>query len=163
MTGKIVKAISGFYYIEFEYKIYECRAKGILKKNNISPMVGDNAEFEEIGENSYVLKSLTKPLAFEDIDTITRNNVIDNDYITYYEYSRITTKQNVKYTQDINLDNEEAECAIILFGDNDKFSSVKIDSSQSSLILKDVLISQDSGATFQTCFGSNPLNINNMH
>ena len=31
MTGKIVKAISGFYYIEFEYKIYECRAKGILK------------------------------------------------------------------------------------------------------------------------------------
>ena len=51
MTGKIVKAISGFYYIEFEDKIYECRAKGILKKNNISPMVGDNAEFEEIGEN----------------------------------------------------------------------------------------------------------------
>ena len=47
MTGKIVKAISGFYYIEFEDKIYECRAKGILKKNNISPMVGDNAEFEE--------------------------------------------------------------------------------------------------------------------
>ena len=51
MTGKIVKAISGFYYIEFENKIYECRAKGILKKNNISPMVGDKAEFEEIGQN----------------------------------------------------------------------------------------------------------------
>lgn len=111
--------------------------------------------------NSYVLKSVTKPLTFEDIDTVTRNNMIDNDYITYYEYSRITTKQNVKYTQDINLDNEEAECAIILFGDNDKFSSVKINSSQSSLILKDVLISQDSGTTFQTCFGSNPLNLNN--
>ena len=51
MTGKIVKAISGFYYIEVEDKIYECRAKGILKKNNISPMVGDKAEFEEIGQN----------------------------------------------------------------------------------------------------------------
>lgn len=52
MIGKIVKAISGFYYIEYENKIYECRAKGILKKNNISPMVGDNAEFEIINEST---------------------------------------------------------------------------------------------------------------
>lgn len=51
MIGKIVKAISGFYYIEVCGKVYECRAKGILKKNNISPMVGDNAEFEEIGQD----------------------------------------------------------------------------------------------------------------
>lgn len=50
MIGKIVKAISGFYYIEFEGTIYECRAKGILKKLNVSPMVGDNAEFEKISE-----------------------------------------------------------------------------------------------------------------
>lgn len=52
MIGKIVKAISGFYYIEYENKIYECRAKGILKKNNISPLVGDNAEFEEISADN---------------------------------------------------------------------------------------------------------------
>ena len=51
MIGKIVKAISGFYYIEVCGKVYECRAKWILKKNNISPMVGDNAEFEEIGQD----------------------------------------------------------------------------------------------------------------
>ncbi len=51
MVGKIVKAISGFYYIEYENTVYECRAKGILKKNNISPLVGDFAEFEIIGEN----------------------------------------------------------------------------------------------------------------
>ena len=52
MIGKIVKAISGFYYIEFENNIYECRAKGILKKNNISPVVGDFAEFDtNKGEN----------------------------------------------------------------------------------------------------------------
>ena len=50
MVGKIIKAISGFYYIEYENTIYECRAKGILKKNNISPLVGDNAEFEIISE-----------------------------------------------------------------------------------------------------------------
>jgi len=50
MVGKIVKAISGFYYIESEKIIYECRAKGILKKNKISPLVGDFAEFEKVSE-----------------------------------------------------------------------------------------------------------------
>lgn len=50
MIGKIVKAISGFYYIDFENVIYECRAKGILKKQNIFPLVGDFAEFEIINE-----------------------------------------------------------------------------------------------------------------
>ncbi len=59
MVGKIVKAISGFYYIEFEDKVFECRAKGILKKNNISPLVGDNAEFEKIGEDKGNLITIT--------------------------------------------------------------------------------------------------------
>lgn len=51
MVGKIIKAISGFYYIEFESDIYECRAKGILKKQNSTPLVGDFAEFDIIGES----------------------------------------------------------------------------------------------------------------
>ena len=50
MIGKIVKAISGFYYIEYEDYIYECRAKGVLKKNNISPLVGDFVDFEKIDD-----------------------------------------------------------------------------------------------------------------
>ena len=52
MVGRIVKAISGFYYIEYENKIYECRAKGILKKNKISPLVSDFAEFEIIDDET---------------------------------------------------------------------------------------------------------------
>lgn len=48
MIGRIVKAISGFYYIEYENRIYESRAKGILKKKNISPLVGDFVEFDII-------------------------------------------------------------------------------------------------------------------
>ena len=50
MVGKIVKAISGFYYIEYDNIVYECRAKGVLKKLNISPLVGDFAEFDIISE-----------------------------------------------------------------------------------------------------------------
>ena len=48
MQGRIIKAISGFYYIENEDKIYECKAKGIFRKNKVTPLVGDFVEFEEL-------------------------------------------------------------------------------------------------------------------
>lgn len=52
MTGKIVKAISGFYYVDFNNTVYECRAKGILRREDTAPMVGDNVMFE-ITSDSY--------------------------------------------------------------------------------------------------------------
>ena len=48
MQGIITKAISGFYYVEYEEKIYECKAKGVFRKNGITPLVGDFVEFEEL-------------------------------------------------------------------------------------------------------------------
>ena len=46
MNGKIVKAVSGYYYVKTEAgNIYECRARGALKNENITPLVGDNAVF----------------------------------------------------------------------------------------------------------------------
>ena len=48
MQGRITKAISGFYYVEYEEKIYECKAKGVFRKNGITPLVGDFVEFEEL-------------------------------------------------------------------------------------------------------------------
>ena len=49
--GKIVKGIAGFYYVHAaESGIYECRAKGIFRKNNIKPLVGDDVEIEVLSE-----------------------------------------------------------------------------------------------------------------
>ena len=48
MQGRIIKAISGFYYVECDDKIYECKAKGVFRKNGITPLVGDFVEFEEL-------------------------------------------------------------------------------------------------------------------
>ncbi len=39
--GIIVKGIGGFYYVESEGEIYECRARGAFRKNKITPLVGD--------------------------------------------------------------------------------------------------------------------------
>ncbi|MCI9372833.1 MAG: ribosome small subunit-dependent GTPase A [Lachnospiraceae bacterium] len=43
MTGKIIKGIAGFYYVHTEEKgIYECKARGIFRNQQIKPLVGDN-------------------------------------------------------------------------------------------------------------------------
>lgn len=47
MQGKIIKGIAGFYYVHIPGKgVYECKAKGIFRKDNIKPLVGDNVEME---------------------------------------------------------------------------------------------------------------------
>ncbi|MCU6760769.1 Putative ribosome biogenesis GTPase RsgA [uncultured Roseburia sp.] len=51
MQGKIIKGIAGFYYVHAaESGIYECKAKGIFRKENIKPLVGDDVEFTVISE-----------------------------------------------------------------------------------------------------------------
>lgn len=52
MQGKIIKGIAGFYYIHVvESGVYECKAKGIFRKEKIKPLVGDNVIIEVIDEN----------------------------------------------------------------------------------------------------------------
>ena len=51
MQGKIIKGIAGFYYVHVkEAGIYECKAKGIFRKDNVKPLVGDNVEMEVLDE-----------------------------------------------------------------------------------------------------------------
>lgn len=45
MTGLILKAISGFYYVSDGDNLYECRARGSFRKDGFSPLVGDVVEF----------------------------------------------------------------------------------------------------------------------
>lgn len=44
MKGLIVKALSGFYYVETEKGIVECKARGKFRNINQSPFVGDRVE-----------------------------------------------------------------------------------------------------------------------
>ena len=43
--GLIIKGIGGFYYVEAADQIYECKARGIFRKDGITPMVGDRVTF----------------------------------------------------------------------------------------------------------------------
>lgn len=56
MTGKIIKGIAGFYYVNITDNedssntpytgVFECKAKGIFRNEGIKPLVGDNVELE---------------------------------------------------------------------------------------------------------------------
>ncbi len=51
MQGKIVKGISGFYYVHTaESGIYECKAKGAFRNQKIKPLVGDDVEISVVDE-----------------------------------------------------------------------------------------------------------------
>ena len=51
MKGKIVKGIAGFYYVDVVGSgVYECKAKGVFRKEKRKPLVGDNVEIEVLDE-----------------------------------------------------------------------------------------------------------------
>ena len=53
MTGKIIKGIAGFYYVNNgENKVYQCKAKGVFRNRKIKPLVGDDVEFSVLDEET---------------------------------------------------------------------------------------------------------------
>ena len=56
-TGVIVKALSGFYYVSSPEGPVTCRARGRFRREGISPLVGDTAEYS-LTEGGGVIDSI---------------------------------------------------------------------------------------------------------
>lgn len=59
--GKIIKALSGFYYVLDESgdsdKVIQCRGRGIFRKNKITPLVGDYVVYQaENNKEGYLME-----------------------------------------------------------------------------------------------------------
>ena len=56
-TGVIIKGIGGFYYVDTGESVYECRARGRFRLENITPLVGDivDIEIDDVSKQGYVL------------------------------------------------------------------------------------------------------------
>lgn len=52
MRGRIVRGIAGFYYVQTGSRIYECKAKGIFRKDKKKPLPGDYVEIDILDEVS---------------------------------------------------------------------------------------------------------------
>ncbi|MCM1114752.1 MAG: ribosome small subunit-dependent GTPase A [Clostridium sp.] len=104
IDGRLIKGIGGFYYVETADAIYECKARGIFRKQKITPLVGDvvsisvndNSE-NTINEISARKNALVRPpLANLDqlfivasiVDPVINTTVIDR-LIAIAEYKQI--------------------------------------------------------------------------
>lgn len=58
MIGILIKAISGFYYVNCDGNVYECKARGNFRKAGVSPVVGDSVEFTCIDNTHGVIESI---------------------------------------------------------------------------------------------------------
>ncbi len=50
LKGKIIKGIGGFYYVNAADRVYECKARGVFRKDGRKPLVGDDVRMEVLDE-----------------------------------------------------------------------------------------------------------------
>lgn len=58
MEGMILKAVGGLYCVETAEGVFECRARGIFRKQNISPCAGDRVILSDIDGNTAVVDKI---------------------------------------------------------------------------------------------------------
>lgn len=65
MQGTIVKGIGGFYYVDTGQRLYECKARGLFRKEGIIPCVGDFVEMDPLSESEgYIVRILPRKNVF---------------------------------------------------------------------------------------------------
>ena len=83
-------------------------------------------------------------------NTNKRDNMLDYYSTTFYEYSRLTSNvRNDQYPVDVNYDNKEAECSIVLVSPSGTFNAVRIQSDITTLSVEQLSVSEDGGITFK--------------
>ena len=58
LKGKIIRGVGGFYYVEAQGTVYECRARGLFRKQGVTPLVGDLVTIEKDASGSAFLTSI---------------------------------------------------------------------------------------------------------
>ena len=64
MKDRIIKALSGFYYVQTEDGVVECRARGKFRKEGVSPLVGDFVTISRSGKSGTVEEILPRKNSF---------------------------------------------------------------------------------------------------
>lgn len=62
IEGIIIKGIGGFYYVKTQDDVYECRARGVFREQNITPLIGDNVliRISEEDNTGYIEKIMER-------------------------------------------------------------------------------------------------------
>ncbi|MBO4433749.1 MAG: ribosome small subunit-dependent GTPase A [Clostridia bacterium] len=95
-SGIIVKAVSGFYYVDSSDYVYQCKARGNFRHSKVSPIVGDLVKFSVSNDNTGVVdeilprkNELTRPV-IANIDKIVIVSSAQNPAPDTYLIDRLT-------------------------------------------------------------------------
>ena len=56
LRGRIIRALRGFYYVQTEGREVECQARGVFRRREQTPYVGDWVEIAISGQLGYIMK-----------------------------------------------------------------------------------------------------------
>lgn len=57
-NGRIMKALSGFYYVQTSDNVYQCRGRGVFRNKKITPLVGDFVSFDANNSREGYIKEI---------------------------------------------------------------------------------------------------------
>ncbi|MCQ2440328.1 MAG: ribosome small subunit-dependent GTPase A [Clostridia bacterium] len=99
MNGLILKAVSSFYYVDCEDKVYECKARGNFRKTGISPVVGDKVDFTLTDGEHGVVESIKE-----------RKNILNRPIIANIDKLFIVSSYSVPKPDTVMIDRLTAVC-----------------------------------------------------
>lgn len=56
--GRIMKALSGFYYVQSGEELYACKGRGLFRKQKITPLVGDFVVFDKSADSEGYIQEI---------------------------------------------------------------------------------------------------------
>ncbi|BAC13466.1 hypothetical conserved protein [Oceanobacillus iheyensis HTE831] len=87
--GRIIKALSGFYYVQSDNQQFVCKGRGLFRNKKITPLVGDYVEFEPKDDNEgYIMEikersnELVRPPIANIDQAIIVSSAVDPDFTT---------------------------------------------------------------------------------
>ena len=102
MTGRIQKALSGFYYVDTEEgKLLTCRARGKFRKEGLSPLVGDRVECRALDGGEGVIDAVLE-----------RRNAFDRPAVANIDQLVIVASEALPRTEPYLIDRMTAIAAL---------------------------------------------------
>lgn len=101
MTGRIYKALSGFYYADTPDGTLVCRARGKFRRAGVSPLVGDRVECTALGGGEGVIESV-----------LPRRNAFDRPAVANIDQLVIIASEAIPRTEPYLIDRMTAIAAL---------------------------------------------------
>lgn len=101
MTGRIRKALSGFYYVDTAQGLLTCRARGKFRKEGVSPLVGDQVACTPLGGGEGMIEEIEP-----------RRNAFDRPAVANIDQLIIVASEAIPRTEPYLIDRMTAIAAL---------------------------------------------------